>query len=201
MKKLILTMLTISASLAVEATPITSAGDSALTGGTVITFSEQAHGSAASFTFGDVTFSATGSNSLRLENNPCVGSCIPNTGDTLANQTSGISGASFTVDFASTISAFGFGAAAQNSSLSVSAFDLSNSLIESFDFSGSCCAFEFGGIAAAGISSLLISTTDYMAFDNFTYVAESSSVPEPAMFALMGLGLVGIGFSRKIKAA
>lgn len=180
-----------------NATLITSSGDVALTGATTITFSEQAFSTSPSFTFGDVTFDALGSNSLRLQNNPCSSVCVPNTGPILSNQTSGTSGTGFTVDFASSVSAFGFGAAAMNSALSVSAFDSLNNLIETFNFSGSCCGFQFGGISAAGISSLLVSTSDLIAFDNFMYVSENTAVPEPTVLALFVIGLAGIGASRK----
>lgn len=180
-----------------NATLITSSSDTALAGATTITFSEQAFATSSSFTFGDVTFGALGNNSLRIQNNPCSGVCLPNTGPVLSNQTSGGSGTGFTVDFASSVSAFGFGAAAMNSALSVSAFDSSDNLIETFNFSGSCCGFQFGGISAAGISSLLVSTSDYIAFDNFMYVSGTAEIPEPTALALLALGLAGIGASRK----
>lgn len=48
----------------------------------------------------------------------------------------------------------------------------------------------------AGVDAGTPGSGKYVAIDNFT-INESISVPEPASIALLGLGLVGIGFTRK----
>lgn len=197
MKTILFSLIALLSPLTIAA-PITSPGDPALAGATVITFSEQSAGTSTSFTFGDVTFTADASNNLTLQNNPCASLCTPDTGHVLGNQTSGTSGGNVLVNFNTAVSAFGFGAAAQNSAVSVSAFDQLNALIEVFNFSGSCCSFEFGGIAASDIYSLLIATSDYIIIDNFTYTT-ATEVSEPNTIAVLSLGLIALITARRKK--
>jgi hypothetical protein len=61
-----------------------------------------------------------------------------------------------------------------------------------------------GFIASSGdyITSLYLSQTsnsNYVAVDNLSFSTKVSSAPEPTTLALFGLGLVGLGLSRRQK--
>lgn len=90
-------------------------------------------------------------------------------------------------------------------------------IIELFLNGTSLSSFADGGQAVSGSNILnffeddfatgqgesFVGSADFIRIhnDSTTFGAEPITVPEPATFALMGLGLAGIGFSRKRKAA
>lgn len=59
----------------------------------------------------------------------------------------------------------------------------------------------FGFVSDSAFSSNVLALTaggaDGFGMDNLVYAAASTSVPVPASFALLGLGLAGLGFARK----
>ncbi len=59
----------------------------------------------------------------------------------------------------------------------------------------------FGVISSVALTSFTLDQTNaFMLLDNLTYGSgTSSSVPEPSTFILLGLGLLGLGISRKRK--
>lgn len=87
-------------------------------------------------------------------------------------------------------------------SLTLSAM-LGGSLVETASFSdGVCCrTMEFAGFTGINFDSIEITgaTGGNFYMDELHY-SSTTSVPEPATLALLGLGLAGIGFSRKKKS-
>lgn len=78
------------------------------------------------------------------------------------------------------------------------AFDSSNNIIDSFFFDGGLSSNTFGVVSLAGPGITRLEYHDSgssVAIDTLTFNA--SSVPEPATLALLGLGVVGIGYTRR----
>ncbi|TCS43926.1 PEP-CTERM sorting domain-containing protein [Reinekea marinisedimentorum] len=187
----------------VSAAFITSSGDAALSGGSVIDFEDQTLGTYTSLTIGDVTFTAS-DNHLRIDN---TYQGYNQSGIYLDNGTYGNNGfGTLNIDFSGSTSAFGFtwGMAESFASWNLSAYDSSSSLIESYILpsTGSSSAGEFFGISAAGIASASLSwqgSYDWIAVDDFTWA--SASVPEPSTLLLLGAGLAGLFAARRRQPA
>lgn len=184
----------------VSASLITSDSDPALSGSTIINFDGTSTQNATSFTFGDVIFSTT-SGTLRIA--PfSEGGIFGGSGQDLST-TDTANPSSFTITFATPVSAFGMNWGAANPDWTVDLFDSSDNLLESLVFIGgdSTASFiEFYGASINGISRAELATTgyDWVKIDNFEYV---SSVPIPAAVWLFGSGLLGlIGMARRKKA-
>jgi hypothetical protein len=63
---------------------------------------------------------------------------------------------------------------------------------------GQNSTYNFSGLTGVDLVTVSVSGTwTDPSFDNLTY---ASNVPEPTTIAILGLGLAGIGFSRKIKS-
>ena len=149
-----------------------------------------------------VTFSAT-------ENSSTVSSSVINTftpfsGNYWANTTSGVFGPRHDV------LSIMFDNAAENvswltqsyggSSITFNAFDSASNLLETISTTGDWINTSFASSGIYRIDALQPNDGWGWGLDNLSFDG-SVSVPEPASIALIGLGLAGIGFSRKKKAA
>lgn len=203
MKKLI-TALTFSAlayANTASAGLITSSGDAALTGATVINFDSQPTFSFDTLTIGDVTFTNLASGDLRIRPWSSYGASgqALDTGATGAPNT-------IQIDFATAVSAFAMNWGAANPDWNVSLYNATNALIDTVVFPGGSGATggasftEFFGATGAGITKVIMQTTsgfDYVIIDNFQFVAGSAPVPAPAALGMLGLGLIGLGMRRR----
>ncbi len=182
---------------------ISSSSDAALTGATVENFNATTPGSYTNLNTGIVTLS--GNDTLFIENTFTNG--YNATGNYLANQNSGFT--VLTLDFSSTVSAFGFNWGASNESWVLAAFDVNNVLLGSYSVPESqfSNAGDFYGIAANGISRGVLTQTsfgdgpvDYVIIDNLRFAAsQQGAVPEPSTWAMMlfGFGAAGAMLRRR----
>lgn len=163
-----------------------------------IDFDGQSDATFGTLTLGGVTFSGIGGN-LRTDNS------YPNQYNVrgahyLDNNAGSTSGIRF--DFATTLSAFAFNWGASDYQWTLAAYDASNTLIESFNVpitSGSN-AGDYIGLANSGMAYATLTTGqsgDWVFVDNFTIAESGSTVPEPVSLALVSLGLVGLGVTRR----
>lgn len=85
--------------------------------------------------------------------------------------------------------------------------DADTGLLEAYDIDGNLLASDSGAsnswftisVTTSDIASFRVFATGAVIYDEISFTA--SEVPTPSVFALLGLGLAGIGFSRKKKAA
>ncbi len=107
-----------------------------------------------------------------------------------------------TMTFASPVSGFGFFWGASDTQWTLSAYDASSTLIESFllPITHASDAGDFVGIKDPGIKFAVLSgaSGDYIFIDNVTGIG--GGVPEPATWALMlgGFGLIGATLRRRL---
>ncbi len=174
---------------------ITSPADPALAGATVIDFDSTPQGVYTSLTIGDATFLGDANANLTVSDQYDGGYQSGVSGNTLNNVGGGNQ---WVVTFATPVSAFGVLGAVYNTSWTWTAYDASNTVLETITVDPGCCAGSFDGIAASGISKVVFTPTgggDWVIYDDFTYVAES--LPEPASMTLFATGLFGLGLIRR----
>jgi hypothetical protein len=185
-----------------QAVPLTGFGfpntNPALAGGTVVDFDAATPGLFASVTFGNVTFTGVGS---PLNVGPDFNGSFNTRGGQSLFTDFDLDPDAIEITFATPVSAFAFNWGASDNLWLMSAYDSSNTLIESFVIPAvfSSNALEYFGFAASGIARVTLvdqlnnfTAGDYVFIDSFTYTAQTGAVPEPGAVALLGLGLVGL---------
>ena len=180
-----------------NATLITGTGGdtlSAIGGGELITFDGLA-GNYTTLATPGVTFTSSGSFSVDTNYSGSYNTTGLHITDTDSS--------SFTFNFTGIVTDFAFVHGATDFITTLTGWN-GSTLIESHSFQNSYSSNNgmFTGLSNnAGFThaTLTISRSDYIFIDNFSY--RTTSVPEPLSIALLGLGLAGIGFSRKKNAS
>jgi hypothetical protein len=200
-------VLALASASTLSAQSITSPGDPALAGQTVIDFSGAALGQTTTLSVGGVTFSAPGGSGVIVEND--YAGNYNTSGQYLANQ--GWSFGTLRFDFGSAASAFGFNFGASDMTWTVTAFDAFGAVLASTSIAptGGSNGGEFIGLST-GSANIAYGTvtgdaSDYVMVDNFGFVAAdvgTTVTPEPASVALMATGLLGlVGVAHRKRAA
>ncbi len=174
----------------------------AIPGGTVINFESANLGSFSTQSFGNVTISGIGGN-LNIDNT--YGGQFNTQGIYLQNSAGNTNGIRF--DFSSPVSQFAFNFGASDFTSVLSAYDVSNNLIESVNgpITNAGNAGNYVGLANSGISyATLTLANDYILVDNFTFSntpSNATAVPEP--FTIIGTligGTAAVRMRKKLKA-
>lgn len=188
------------ASMTASATLITSEADAALSGSTLIDFQSVAAGEYASLVLPGVTIQGIGSTMTVCTDCGGGGGWFGDVGQSLQN--TGGSPANFDLLFDDVVTAFGIRAGAANNAWTFTAFDASDTLIESQAINVPCCDGYYRGIAASGIKRVRIALAgDWVVFDDLRFTAGPAAVPEPASLGLATLTLGLCGYSRRRRRA
>jgi hypothetical protein len=188
-----------ASTLYVQTTP---AGAAALyPGQPVATFDGAAPGVYSTYTEAGVTFTAD-SGAMYIDNS-YIGDYNTFGVNSLHNCYCSNSFGALTMTFATPVSGIGFFWGASDDQWTLSAYNSSDALIESFllPITSGSNAGDFVGIKDPGIASAVLSgpSGDYIFIDNVEGVG--SGVPEPASWALMILGMGGVGFALRGRAS
>jgi hypothetical protein len=171
---------------------ITNADDPALAGATVIDFETVPTGMYSTLSVSNVTFSTDNVGAFQITSswNGFYGT----QGNALANFSPTAN--PIRIDFASSVTAFGFSWGAADGSWTMQLFGTDNQLLESHFIPEQTSPYVgFIGAGNLNISHAVLtgSYDDLILIDNFKYVTASqdAAVPEPATLAIWGFGAIG----------
>lgn len=174
---------------------ITSSTNASLMGATIETFDSVATGYYNSLSLTGVT--VVGNGAAMFVDSSYTG--LYGIGGQTLNNSSGYP-ESFDLIFDNEISAFGIWGGAYNNDWTFTAFDSLNNIIEAATIATSCCEAQFNGLANSNMKRITLSGYgDWVIFDNLAFTSQVGTVPEPSILALLSLGLLAVGFSRKKK--
>ncbi len=182
-----------TASASTVSTQTTEAGAAALfPGSAAVTFTSAAAGTYSTYTSQGVTFT-TDSGAAYIDG--AFANNYNTFGQSLHNCYCGNSFGQVTMTFATPVSGVGFFWGASDAQWTLSAYDSTNTLLESFllPITQTSNAGDFVGLKDPGIAYAVLSgpSSDYIFIDDVTGIP--GGVPEPATWAMMvaGLGLLG----------
>lgn len=174
--------------------------DLRLAGATVIDFQSVSTGLYNSLTLSGVTFSASPNftvDSSYAGNYNTVGQSINNNQGNVPQ---------LNIDFSTPVSAFGFNFGASDVVWTLSAYDSSSTLLASMtiDPTRSSNAGDFFGLAPASgaithVTVVAASGGDWIFVDNLRFT--TTTVPEPPVAVLLGMGVLGLGLFRRFRRA
>ncbi len=176
---------------------ITSAGDPALAGSTLIDFGSVKPQSFTSLTISGVQFSVPGGQVGFIS--AAYGGSYNTTGQSLQNTYDPKAFTTLTITFPGAVSAFGFNWGASDSQWTLTALDAGNNVLDShvLPVTKASNVGDFVGLTAPGITKVTLTLpgnfTDYVLIDNLRYVGPKlRGVPEPGSLVLFAAGLVGV---------
>lgn len=206
----------LSVPAAALASMINGTGDplGAIPGGSQITFESVTPGTYNSFSVAGVTFTADPGTSEYV--NGDYSGAYNTTGQSLQNTYADDAFATLTILFNSPVQAFAFNWGAADTQWTLTAYDASDSVIDSFDIAPTFGANDgtYDGLSSSSanivkavltvdLANLETDLPDYVFIDNFSCSGEVcgtavvGEVPEPISLALMGTGLAGMSIAKR----